>query len=65
MLDSLIKAKKKHYPQMHSEECKYGPKKIKIENLFDDDLKKSLSNKMDNDSNDETQSDNDIDESNE
>ena len=28
----------KNYPQTHLEECKYEQKKIKIENLIDDDL---------------------------
>ena len=47
------------------EECKYEPKKIKMENLIDDDLEKSLSDESDNeDDNDETESDNDNDESN-
>ena len=40
MLDSVIKAKKKYYPQTILEECKYDLKMIKIENLIDDDLKK-------------------------
>ena len=58
MLDSVIKAKKKYYPQTLLEECKYEQKKIKIENLIDDDLEKSLSDsEADNDYNDETESD--------
>ena len=40
MLDSVIKVKKKYYPQTFLEECKYEPKKIKMENLIDDDLEK-------------------------
>ena len=55
MLDSVIKANKKYYPQTLLEECKYVQEKIKIENLIDDDLEKS-------DSNDETESDTDNDE---
>ena len=43
MLDSVIKARKKYYPKTLSEECKYGQKKIKIENLIDDDLEKRSS----------------------
>ena len=54
MLDSVIKAKKKYYPQTLLEECKYEQKRIKTENLIDDDLEKSLS---DNDYNDEVESD--------
>ena len=61
MLDSVIKAKKKYYPQTLLEECKYEPKKIKMESLIDDDLEKRLSDQSgsesDNDSNDETESD--------
>ena len=53
MLDSVVK-------------CKYEPKKIKMENLIDDDLEKSSSDESDNeDDNDEMESDNDNDESNE
>ena len=54
MLDSVIKAKKKYYPQTLLEECKYEQEKIKMENFIDDDLEKSVS---DSDSNDETESD--------
>ena len=53
MLDSVIKAKKNYYPQISLEEYKYEQKRIKIENLIDDDLEKS---KSDSDSNDETKS---------
>ena len=69
MLDSVVKAKKKHYPQTLLEECKYELKKIKMENLTDDDLGKSSSDESDNeagnDFNDETESDNNNDEPNE
>ena len=58
MLDSVIKANKKYYPQTLLEECKYVQEKIKTENLIDDDLEKSES---DSDSNNETESDNDND----
>ena len=44
------------------EECKFEQKRIKIENVIDDDLEKSES---DSDSNDKTKSDIDNDESNE
>ena len=54
MLDFVIKAKKKYYPQTLLEECKYEQEKIKIENLTDDDLEKSLSDESDCDSNHET-----------
>ena len=54
MLDSVIKAQKKYYPQTVLEEWKYEQKRIKIENLIDDDLEKS---EYHSDSNDETKSD--------
>ena len=54
MLDSVIKANKKYYPQTLLEECKYVQEKIKTENYIDDELEKSES---DTDSNDETESD--------
>ena len=57
MLDSVVKPKKKYYSQTLLEECKYESKKIKMENLIDDDLDKSSSDESDseadNDSNDE------------
>ena len=56
MLDSLIKAKKKYYPQTLLEECKY--EKIKMDNLIDNDLENSLSDESDNRSIDETEFDN-------
>ena len=69
MLDSVIKVKKKYYSQTLMEECKYEPKKIKMENLIDNDLEKSSSddsdNKAGNDSDDETEPDNVNNESNE
>ena len=71
MLYSVVKAKKKYHPQAFLEECKYELKKIKMENLIDDDLEKSLSdesdNQADNGSNDGLESDDeqDFDESNE
>ena len=58
MIDSVIKANKKYYPQTFLEECKYVQEKIKIENHIDEDLEKSEYS----DSNDEIQSDIDNDE---
>ena len=58
MIDSVIKANKKYYPQTLLEECKYIQEKIKTENYIDEDLEKSES---DSDSNDETESDIDND----
>ena len=54
MLDSVIKANKKYYPQILLQECKYAQEKIKIENHIDKDLEKSESY---SDSNDEKESD--------
>ena len=63
----MSKQKKKVLsPNTFIEECKYEPKKIKIENFIDDDLEKSSFDESDNeDDNDETESDNDNGESNE
>ena len=60
MLDSVIKAKKKHYPQTLLEECKFEQEMLKIENLIDDDLEKSSSDESDS----ESDNDKDNDESN-
>ena len=58
MIDSVIKANKKYYPQTLLEECKYIQEKIKIENYINEDLENSES---DSDSNNETESDIDND----
>ena len=58
MIDSVIKANKKYYPQTFLEECKYMQEKIKIENYINEDLENSES---DSDSNNETESDIDND----
>ena len=50
MLDSVIKIKKKYYPQTLLEECKFKIKNTKMENLINNDLDPSLSD-------DETDSD--------
>ena len=59
MLDSVVKADKKYYPQTLLKECNYIQEKIKTENYIDDNLEKSES---DSDSNDKTESDIDNDE---
>ena len=46
VLDSVIKAKKKYYPQTLLEECKYKQEKIKMENLIDDDSQQSESDEF-------------------
>ena len=50
MLDSVIRANKKYYPQTLLEECKYEIKKNKMENLINDNLDPSSSDKFDNES---------------
>ena len=57
MLDSVIKAKKKYYPQTLLEECKYEQEKIKMENLIDDDLEKSLFDESDSESDNDKDND--------
>ena len=42
ILDSVIKSKKKCYPQHFEKNANMNQKKIKMENLIDDDLKKSF-----------------------
>ena len=59
MLDSVIKANKKYYPQILLEECKCEQERMKTGNYIDQDLEK---NESDSDSNEETKSDIDNDE---
>ena len=59
MIDSVIKANKKCYPQTVLEECKYMQEKIKIENYINEDLENS---ELDSDFNDEAESDTDNEE---
>ena len=51
MIDSVIKANIKYYPQTLQDECKYTQEKIKIENYINED------SESDSDSNNETKSD--------
>ena len=62
MLDSVIRANKKYYPQTHLEECKYVIEKNKMVNFINDDLDLSLSDESDNESNNKL--DNETDETN-
>ena len=55
ILDSVIRANKKYYPQTLLEKCKYVIKKNKMGNLINDDLDLSSSDESDN------ESDNDFD----
>ena len=54
MIDSVITANKKYYPQALLEECKYIQENIKIENYINEDFEDSDS---DGDTNNETKSD--------
>ena len=54
LINSVIKANKKYYPQTILEKCKYTQEKIKIENYSNEDLEDSDS---DSESNNETESD--------
>ena len=54
MIDSVIKANKKYYPQTFLEEYKYIQENIKIVNHIDEDLESSES---DSDFNNKTESD--------
>ena len=54
IIDSVIKANKKYYPQTLLEECKYTQEKIKIENYINENLEDSKSGR---DTNNETESD--------
>ena len=56
MIDSVIKANKKCYPQTLLEKCKYAQEKIKTETYIDGELEES---KSDSNSNYETKSDTD------
>ena len=64
MLDSLIRANEKYYPQTLLEECKYEIKKNKMENLINDDLDPSSSDEADNKCDNEFDNGSDNDESN-
>ena len=54
IIDSVIKANKKHYPHALFEKCKYVQEKTKTENYINEELEESES---DSDSNDEAKSD--------
>ena len=59
MIDSVIKANKKYYPETLLEECKYIQEKIKIKNYINEDL---VDTESDDSSNDKTESDTDNEE---
>ena len=57
MLHCVIKTNNKYYPQTLLEECKYEIKKIKMENLINDDLDSSSSDESDNESDNDRSND--------
>ena len=57
MLDYVIKAKKKDYPETLLEECKYEQEKIKMENLIYDNIEKSSSDESDSESDNDKDND--------
>ena len=63
MLDSVIRANKKFYPQTLLEECKYVIRKNKMENLINNYLNLSSSDESDNENDNEidNESDNESD----
>ena len=50
MLDSVIRANEKYYPQTFLEECKYEIKKNKMDNLIHDYLDSTSSDESDSES---------------
>ena len=62
VLDSVIRANKKYYPQTLLEECKYVIRKNKMENFINNDLSLRLSDERDNESDEsDNESDNESD----
>ena len=59
MIDFVIKANKKYYPQTLLQECTYIQEEIKIENYINEEL---VDSESDDSSNDETESDTDNEE---
>ena len=53
LLESVIRANKKYYPQTLLEECKYEIKKNKMKNLINDDLDLTSSDEPDSESDNE------------
>ena len=59
MLESVIRANKKFYPQTLLEECKYVIRKNKMENLINTNLNLSSSDESDNDNDNESNNESD------
>ena len=60
ILDSVIYAYEKYYPQIFLEECKYAKENIKTKNYIDEELKSELESDTDTDTDSDIVSDNDI-----
>ena len=60
ILDSVIRANKKYYPQTLFEECRYVIRKNKMENHINDDLDPSSSDESDSESDSEFDNENDV-----
>ena len=58
ILDSIIYAYEKYYPQVFLDECKHVQEKIKTKNYIDEELKSESDS--DSDSNNKSDSDSDI-----
>ena len=61
VLESVIKISKKYYPQPLLEECKYEIKKIKMENLINDNFDSSSKSDSESDSESDNESDDEVD----
>ena len=61
VLESVIKISKKYYPQTLLEECKYEIKKIKTENLINDDFDSNSESDTESDSGSDNESDDKVD----
>ena len=64
MIDSVVRVNKKYYLQTILENCKYEIKKNKMENLINDDLDSSSSDKSDHEFGNGFDNESDNDESN-
>ena len=58
ILDSIIYAYEKYYPQVFLEECKYVQEKIKTKNYIDEELKSESDTDNDNDNDNDNDTDN-------
>ena len=64
MLDSVMRANKRYYPQTLLENCKYKITRDKVKNLINVDLDSISSDESDSDLNNESDNEPDNDESN-